>query len=687
MSHQHNPDIPPNSTKYFSNARGFNYYPPMAKMWDAVGHIPRAHPDLLAGAGYTASYNASDTFVGSNKTAMWRYYDSEENEKYLSILKEVGTNCIRVFTDYYYWLAFGDSHLDDVKDLLRICDKLKIRCQLVLWDGIDIYGPLAVGGTADTITSADETTYIRGLSTSWQKIPHEFEFSSTAQADDFFANRATPFLDALVPAVSSYQSLWSFDVQNELDNEIAQDHISKPTFDYLASAVSSVGIKTTWGHGAGYDYSMKQLSDQTGGSLGDVGACYNFSAYADFVSIHPYSNTKFSRFFYINDSISGAQETGYPFMYNEGSDTGRLSFPYTVDSDMRSKGIGGMKFDAFVDRAQSSEPFLINQGMFYEDGQVRMLEDASSFVNMAIEDSWTPSSFLKTVHVEKSDTSENPFVSGTQDITVSLGALPDRTMSSVPDFIANYSTSYSGITEEDWEANKYLYDFLVTGNSKAYNYNLNKSWNYSPIQGDPMCENSVYSWTASGINMGECLNRLYAVSSLTNLSSISDPYERNEAAAYRTMLAGYIAYSTFERPVAIIPRPDLFGTDFDYNVACASSLRSDFSAVMSHLEPEKNVTNNTNESYDNSIAPNDIRFRSGTQTIQPGCHNTSTCIYSDGDYDPVLNQVTVGTYSDPPNLNWEAYDKYYNNLFDKLRDCVDAHQNYGASTDPDFELF
>lgn len=691
-----NSEIPAGSQRYFTNARGVNYVPPMRTEWASTGGIPRFPPPLLASLG-GVSYDASSTFGGTNKTAMWWYYNSEDNDFYLGLLRGIGMNCIRVFLDYYVWEAKQTEHLDDIRDFLSLCSKHKIRCQFVTWDGIQIGSDQPVGFTdsvgnkyLEPSSTGHADSVPHGLAATWHRVPHAFEYSSTPQAQDFFDNRATPYLDALIASVEPYQSMWSFDVQNELDNETARVFTSA-TAHHLSVGLSANGVTMTVGNGAGYDPGMFELYQDSGGVSGSRPIWYDpqMSAVLDFASLHTYGNSKFSILKYVNEGISGSIAAGIPAMYNESTNYDTLSYPGTeLGYFYGQKDFGGMIFDGFIENSFSREPFLTVQGLFYADGTVKNSRDTSAYSFYASSENWFSPTQLHTVFNVKTDSinegADGGFFSGVSStVTTYDGSELYKVWN--PKHL-EYSETYSGISESDWLKNRHaIYLFRSTGtNPLVGGNNPNGSVTYPPEPGSDMALDLEYNLAASGKSSGDLVEFLFTLSSMPTLVSYGtgedgvDYLGRNNQLMFMNHVMKMLTFSTFDTTQNEATRPILTATQWDYNIACTPTSRQTLSAIWGDLNSITDA---------NTIAP----FIDNRQLGEPNfdisdlmCHTTGNCFYTGGG--GVRGANYPGAVAENADIDWGEYDTYYDSLIASLGDCVQQHINYAATTDPDYGL-
>ena len=263
MSKPIQPDIPEGSVRYFTNARGTNLTIPLRSVWKECGYVPRINPNAQGLTAYS-TYDLSSTFVGTNKTAQWWYYNDEDADFALRTLRENGHNCIRVFLDYYLWYIQKEEQLHKLQRFLSLCDNYKIRCQFVLWEQFDIgsislFEPQNKGEIASKVipvhlgsgpTTGPAASLTGGAV--WGNHPLLFETSSEQAAHDFWSGTdgGKDYVDALVSATSSYQSMWSFDVQNESGTRDNLRFVTSATSQYVKDNYPF--IKTTFGDGNGF---------------------------------------------------------------------------------------------------------------------------------------------------------------------------------------------------------------------------------------------------------------------------------------------------------------------------------------------------------------------------------------------------------------------------------------------------
>ena len=220
-----NPDIPNASVQYFSNARGVYYLPSLENEWKKSGYLPRMDQGaslilyLAAPDGNKPSVplaldfgdNHDRVFIGANPASIWKYYDEGDHRKGLAELKKLGINCIRTPLNFDMYQQNSESYLYAINSFLKVCDEYKIRVQFILWDAEqNLKGIL---GSDYPISEPTEYLSVDAFSVS---VDHPRNpYLSLAASPGFFTASAGPYLDVLATTVSSYQSMWCFDLCNK----------------------------------------------------------------------------------------------------------------------------------------------------------------------------------------------------------------------------------------------------------------------------------------------------------------------------------------------------------------------------------------------------------------------------------------------------------------------------------------
>lgn len=625
---------PSGTTKYYTNCRGTNYLPLMTEEWRKSGWLPRL-PETVAGSFF--GYPTSTSFQGHNKTAQWWYYNSADNKRSVELLRGLGINALRVFTNIYVWARKRQQHLQDLQDFMKICDRNKMRVQLVLWDGVYIpegSNLLEPQNRASTVSSLEF-----GLTYSWMAVPHAFELSSAAQTSDFFTTCATPFINDICSSVSSFQSLWSIDIANEEPRQTYGSSLIVSSSNLLNRNLSSIGVGLTFGHGNDYSPYSATLTNGNGIWDGYPNEIYRLAPYIHFASIHPYvTNNKMMTSQYVRDAVSGATALGIPGMYNEGAnpDLGNYTFVcikhFNIDNNF-----GGLLFDGLIDYAASYEPFLSTQGLLYADGQCRSILDSSSYIDLAKRHNWLRPSQLNRELVEKSESTNNGVDGGYYS-----GVIPEHA-----EFDPDEAVS---ATQIRWQFAKDLLYGAYPGISK----------NYLPYPGHPL-NSTNYSFTASAYTIENYVSAARAYQTiftpLSSINPVTNFIELNRQLVIRDQILQGASFNTVNMDNRMV-WPELRGSQYDF--LPASALRLTLSA---QIFSSTRTDGSSIKAFQLSAGP----VVSGNIP----CLATSSCIYtSDGH----------------PNIDWNAYNTYYNQCFANLNTYLDELETL-AETDSRYVLY
>jgi hypothetical protein len=653
----------PGDTKYYVNCRGANYLPVMQSEWDKSGHLPR-YPSQSFFAIFNPgqAFDASASFQGVNKISQWWYYNHEDNDRCIGLLRGLGMNAIRVFSDMYVWARDKQKFWDSVNDFHQICDAHKMRVQWVIWDGVFINQATQPVNRAQTVSSLEH-----GLISQWRAVPHDFEVSSQAQAENFFTTCAVPFIDEFAQNVSSYQSLWSFDLKNEGPSSMVW--LASATGLRLNSLLSSIDVQYTIGHGAGYDPYSSTVPLDNGMGAGPGGTyshypnfIYQLSSVIDFGSIHPYTSNRYSYLKYLRESVSGAQQIGIPSMINESHFPDNLSW---IRDELRitsSFGYGAMGFDALIDYSYSYEPFRDSQGVLFIDGTARSKRDADTYIELASSVGWFSPSQLNLNIQEKGISTENGNDEGY--------------WSGVNYRHGDYNPAiHVSTTAEKYEAVKQFYY------NTAFSLNLfptGRSSNYPTFQGHPMAQSFAYGFTSSGINFKEARDILNnfneyfpPLSSLPNANSGEVFQAKNKSIVLRNLLLGLL--STYPLELAKgITWSELRGSQFDENPIPVAA-RYAFSAAFDPI-------------YTYNVTPNGLGDYTTAPSISPGVNNkTASWANVPCNINGTCLKTSVGAPTGYADLDWNAYDAVYADCVDKLKDCF-AYFDAASEIDDKFRL-
>ena len=649
---------PSGSIRYYKNCRGVNYLPPLESEWRKSGYFPRIPNVPLFNVLVSPSFlfPVSSSYMGTNKTTQWWYYNDEDNENSLKYLRSIGINAVRTFSNIYVWARDRTKYMNAIDSFHKLCEKYKMRVQWVLWDHVEI-PPDYIAPSAPTPVNRTQTasSLEYGLLNKWTAIPHAFEVSSQAQANNFFTTCATPFINDMASSLSGYQSLWSFDMINEGTSSTFL--LASSTSLLLSSLLSSVNIGITFGHGESFQpYSgcgvlPGGLGTGPGGTYGAYpNDFFNYSSFINFASIHCYSNTRVGLVRYINEALSGAAMIGKPAMFNETHYPDNLQWARNDLLYFSAYRFGGLGFDGLTDRSMSFEPFLDSQGVFFADGTVKNLSDALTYINLADGENWFSPSQLNRLVEEKTTSTNNG-----EDGGYYSGVIPEH-----QSFNADL---YVSTTSDKWDAAKTFYyttlpiTVPITYGTALVNPAYSK--NFPPYKGDPNAIDLGYSFTSSGVDYEQAHNMLYnwdtyfpPLSSLPNAVSGPVFQAKNKSVILRTLLLDLL---------------QKYALDMELNYR---ELR------QSPCDPSR-IPYTFRESFVSSFSSVKI-----TPTLSPtpgvnsilGTSSTIPCVIR-GDC------LTTGG-----SIDWAAYDAIYSTCVDKLKTCLTYITDASVSDDK-YRLF
>ena len=398
-----NPDIPANSVQYFSNARGVNYLPSLDSEWEKSGYLPR--PDFVTAFDLNAKGNSdglpppalfteigvaeSKIFVGVNPASIWYYYNESDHEKGLIKLKKLGINCIRtpLFYDIYHFNA--TSYLENVKSFLKMCDRHNIRVQFVLWDSEQSTRTISSVSGLAALSEQATPNLTTALTLEKARNPN----ITLAASPSFFNASAGPYIDALASSVSSYQSMWCFDLCNKPTSEFLNLAVSSQA--RLNQNLSSTNIKYTFSPKDGLnifndtDYLDNGRGTGPSGSYG-IEDIKTFSSLIDFVSVPFIANNDYAFNRYLNGSISGTSSSGInkPFMVYAAYDPEVSQNLNTTLDVLQASSVGYFNNLGVIDSPFSFGFDKLKFGNIYSDGEYRDLKAANSLLLKAQDANW-----------------------------------------------------------------------------------------------------------------------------------------------------------------------------------------------------------------------------------------------------------------------------------------------------------
>lgn len=686
----------PGATKYYTNCRGVNYVPIMYSEWEKSGFMPRTskeYLDLVAPpVGTLYAFESSSIFYGANKTSQWWYYNSSDNDKCLKLLRDAGINAIRVFTNIYVWAKNKEKYLNDSKDFMRLCEKHKIRVQLVLFDSVYVpagsqnFEPgsgFATTGLGSTTILFNDPVYF-GLYQPWTRIPHEYQVSSQAAAQNFYTTSAVPFITDLCSSLSSFQSFWSFDIANETDSSTRPylfNNVLVSGSHLISSLLSSINVGITFGNGDTFRLYSATLVG--GPNSGNVYPAYpsdliQYSSIYNFASIHPYIvNSRMVAGRYVDEAVSASKIFGKPSMYNEGG-----APPHTFYKDIlqwfgQDKNYGGMVWQGLIDLGLSHLPFVDVQGLLHWDGTARRSEDVEAYSELAVKQGWLKKSQLKLKFEQKENSTNILEDSGYYSATIPWHEKYD-------------SNLHVSTTQEKWNFiaaavyNAPALNAAGAAFAAAFGF-VNKSKNYAPYYDQKPYSPLITSYVSEGYELSNHISacRNYKTS-FRSFSSILLDNGIGEDQIVASISAGPIYKQLNEQAVKKmftlercfqfimniwepIPQAYLIGSQYDY--LPASGLRLQASA---HLWQYLRGLNNEQGYGDGSS----IQIWADSQSVDS---ITATKSWASG----------TGYYITPgakTTVDWWEYDRWFNTSFEYVNQYLDVLEE-AAKTDDRYRLY
>ena len=533
-----------------------------------------------------------------------------------------------------------------------------------------------------------------GLTNSWRRVPQSFEYSSIPQAENFYTERVVPYMEGLGATVSGHQSMWSFDLMNEFEDLNARVFASS-TGEWINRNLSSVGITTTIGNGAGYDTGSANLYNWSNGLSGSLNVFHTeMSSVLDFASIHIYGDSKYSNFGRINQGKEGASTTKLPGMSNEGEQNIMFTPDLHNQVAQYNKVYGASTFGAFIEQSISHLAFLTVGGLFYPDGTVRNKNDVGSFLINASSSNWFSHKQLDNSHAVKLDSVDGGYDGGfASGITHTYTEYNSENVSTTNNYnplhVWDERTS-TGVSEGDWRINRdAIYNSINTNLALYGGSHPTASVTFPPTRGKYNALGAEFAFIfGQDWSISDIVDKLYALSSLPTLASFASEDSNialNTQINYMISVFKLILLTNY--PSAISNRIgantinstiwELIGTDWDYSIP-ALTVASRY-ALSSAWEPLKGLSSGTS-----SCAPfidNQHLTQETFDYANMVCHQSSSCFYTGGE--GVIGANYPGASIGHDDIDWASYDTFFTILRDKVIDCVNQSQAYANSPDDD----
>ena len=670
-----NPDIPANSVQYFSNARGVYYLPSLENEWLKSGYLPRIDYESGAsisaaaaldgkavfvpdsGTDFTVGTSPADAlkvFTGSNGASIWHYYNESDHEKGVVHLKELGINCIRTPLNFSVYNDDPAKFLSNVKSFLSVCDRHKIRVQFILWDAEESRATLFDDtGVYSEPTSVD-LPY--SLAVEQPRNPCLSQASSTS----FFSDSAGPYLDALAGAVSSYLSMWSFDLCNKPVYEFFG--LSLSSHSRLNLSLSTTPIKYSFSPKNGLSIFNDTNYLDNGKGTGPSGSfdyldIQVFSEVVDFISIPFIANNKYAFNRYLNGAIEGTTSNGIskPFMVYAAYDPEvAQSLSETLDV-LDDSSVGYMTDLGIVDSAFSFGKHREKFGNIYWDGQYRDSNAAETLTSDASRANWyTGRQLRKSTSLEQKP----------DDQTNSIGGF----FSGTPPELASFNSElYVSATDARWSYLKDIYInpgpnletamLRVKEGSKTFKAPFTSEYNDS-------VNHSILAASLYSNSLEENLNILYnfdtyfpALSSY-EFSISGDKWQTiNETMIIRNGFLQSLSEFVVDYDSTKVPYAELRNSVYDPN-------------PIPHYEREELI-----ELVEVMTNPHRYVNRNPTTSKLLGLASTRAYEFADALYGDPDSGTDFSTY----------YDTYYRDFVAQLKKCLMWIYREGT-TNPDFKI-
>ncbi len=648
-----NPEIPPGSVKYFSNARGVNYLPSLESEWAKSGYFPRVtSTEAIFASSLTDDVAVTDTwgysddiyFAGANKASIWRYYDEGDHRKSLTLLRGIGVNCIRVPLCYYAWAYMGDSYLENVKSFLKVCTDMKVRVQFIIWDSYTnddsvYYNNLINENTA--LGSSPESQFLVSLTKANLREPNSLQASDGG----WFSASAVGYLDALAGTVSSHDSMWSFDLCNQPTSQYVDLAVS--TYNYMSPLLSNTSIKFTVSPVNNINTSAITGYLDNGFAEGPSGSYYNsdllrLESLVDFISISMIGNNQSSLSRGLDhaiNSVSGGS-ISKPVMVYDAYDSLNLQDFSSTSEILDSRSLGYMTRMGVVDSSFSFGNSVSPNNNIYLDGEHRDSKDSEIILKMSRNTGWFDARQLRRAGslVSKDNDTQSGFASGAASLPTSFN-----------------SAVYVSATESKWNDQLYVYtnhleDCLLKRKESSVTYLAPLGSKYS--ESPSIFVNSLSS--VEDASFEDLLRILYnfedtfpPLAQYPFDVSGSDWYAINETMVTRNKFIDLISSFIVDSGEITTPYTELRNSEFDSNPIPYY----DRGNLLQTLEV-------MNDSY--------LINRNPTNDIRSSVAGAPTLL----DSEVYSNSLAVYGVSDSGSDFSTYYDNYYSTAVSQLKKCL-----------------
>ncbi len=300
--------------------------------WEVI----RADFSNVRGLNYIASYAASDV-------AMWRFYDRDQIDRELTMIKGLGANSIRVWLAWVVYDTEPEKFISRFQDFLALCEKHQLTVMPILWDSC--FG--------DEQASYDDVR-------DWVANP-----GTQHVADPDFRTKGDAYVQAVVKAGSKSRSLLMWDIINEPSGPGINQWLEH--YCRLAKTLDAQHpITIGWAHATGNDVSAN---------------------WVNVMSYHPYGIFDKNRQIWTEQVKRIAQANGNkPILVTEAGGPGMGQRYEECIASFEGLQVGFYLFEAMV----GANRFSNITGFFYPDGTVREVTPIEAFQSLAERQGVTP---------------------------------------------------------------------------------------------------------------------------------------------------------------------------------------------------------------------------------------------------------------------------------------------------------
>lgn len=380
---------------YYPNCVGVAYVPIYPEQFN------KDTPDWFPSDTIPIGFPSPHEFSGTNShQAIWMYYTVSDIESQLKDLKDLGFNCVRIWTNYFVWNFFKNCETDfpavsghftsSLDHFLSYCDSIQMNVGICLlehfkvgnssWsDGSNSKMPALGSGDFDYATPA----YIHDA---WLQSPGEDREVSGFLASGLGGNYldGSSYIEDVINICKPYNCITTYDICNAA-NENLDDSIElfKQCADLIRATDSNMDHKIFLNSEGMTPYEGLALSNPI-----------SSHSSIDLVTTHPFFITRRAWNEYMNIAFSGAIKYGKAFYGTEcGFPGGFQRYEDMVEYSRArgQKGVGYTFWQAMCGHPKGGEQFGVGGGFLHYDGSVRDFPACEAIYKHAIDLGYRPS--------------------------------------------------------------------------------------------------------------------------------------------------------------------------------------------------------------------------------------------------------------------------------------------------------